>query len=146
MKLRSHAFGNNERIPEKYTCEGENINPPLEIRDVPQATKSLALIMEDIDAPGGIWVHWIFWNLDPDTLKIEEGVSPKGVIEGMTDFGTRGYGGPCPPSGEHRYIFRAYALDDKFDIPKSALKKDLLDVIEQHILDSTELVGKYRRI
>jgi len=145
MKIESSAFKNNENIPSKYTCDGENINPPLKISEIPQNTVSLALIVEDPDAPGGTWIHWTVFNINPDTKQITENSVPEGAIEGVTDFGKPGYGGPCPPSGVHRYFFKLYALDLILKLNSSASADDIKKAMEGHILGSAELVGLYSR-
>ena len=142
LEVRSPAFGNNERIPKRYTCDGEDVNPPLEILGVPEGTQSIVLIMDDPDAPGGIWDHWVVWNISPDT-KIRENSSP-GIV-GVNSWGQNSYGGPCPPSGTHRYFFRAYALDTKLDIPSSSRKRDVEEAMRGHVLAKGELVGLYSR-
>ena len=128
-----------------YTCDGQDVNPPLKISGVPGDAKSLVLIVDDPDAPGKTWVHWIVWNIDPEITEIEENDVPQGGVEGITDFGSAGYGGPCPPSGTHRYFFKAYALDTELEIETSATVNDIESAIEGHILDSAELVGLYKK-
>lgn len=145
MKIESSAFGNNQSIPSKYTCDGENISPPLKISGVPEGTKSLVLISDDPDAPMGTWVHWTVWNIDPQTQEIAENSLPPGAVEGETSFGKPGYGGPCPPSGTHRYFFKLYALDTSLDFDSSAKVKDIEQAMQGHVLDSAELVGLYKR-
>lgn len=145
MKITSSSFAHNQNIPPKYTCDGENINPPLLFSDIPADAKSLVLISDDPDAPMGTWVHWILWNIDPKTTEIAEKSVPAGAMEGTTSFGETGYGGPCPPSGVHRYFFKLYALDTKLDLPISAKKEDLEKAIQQHILASAEMIGLYTR-
>jgi hypothetical protein len=145
MKLTSPAFTQNNFIPAKYTCDGENINPTLLINDVPPKAQSLALIMDDPDAPMGTWVHWLVWNIDPKIKEIAENSVPADAIEGLTSFGKTGYGGPCPPSGTHRYFFKLYALDKKIDLTSKSKKDDLEKTIQGHIIDQAELVGLYRR-
>lgn len=145
MKITSPAFKNQELIPAKYTCDGENINPPLEISDIPPGAQSLALIMDDPDAPLRTWVHWLVWNINPEIKKISENSVPQGSVEGKTSFGKPGYGGPCPPSGTHRYFFKAYALDTLLDIVPNAGKAGLEKAMEGHILAKGELVGMYSR-
>lgn len=132
-------------IPVRYTCDGENINPPLTISDVPWKTKSLAFIMDDPDAPRGTWVHWVLWNIDPKTKEIPENSVPQGAVQGMTDFGQSGYGGPCPPDREHRYFFKLYALDIPITLPSSATKQKIEQTIAGHILAQSELIGRYDR-
>ena len=145
MKLSSPVFENNGIIPPKFTCDGEGVNPPLEISDVPAGAKSLALIVDDPDAPAGDWVHWTVWNIKPDTKLVDENSVPPEAIEGITDFGKPGYGGPCPPSGTHRYQFKLYALDISLDLDSGAKKADVEKAMEGHILDQTDLVGLYQR-
>ena len=145
MKLESPVFENNGNIPSKYTCDGENVNPPLEISEVPENAKSLVLIVDDPDAPMGTWVHWTVWNISSKTTEISENSVPEGAVEGMTDFGKPGYGGPCPPSGTHRYFFKLYALDATLDLDSSDKAKDIEKAMEGHILDKAELVGLYSR-
>lgn len=145
MRITSNAFDNNQPIPKKYTCDGENINPALTFHDVPEGTKSLVLIVDDPDAPRGTFTHWTVWNIDPAISFIEEGSVPEGAIEGMTDFGRPGYGGPCPPSGTHRYFFKLYALDIDLVLDSSATVFSLQRAMEGHILEKAELMGLYSR-
>lgn len=145
MTISSPAFRENTRIPSKYTCDGENISPPLSIGSVPEGTKSLVLINDDPDAPVGLWVHWLLWNVDPGTTEIAQNSVPTGASEGTTSWGRTGYGGPCPPSGEHRYFFKLYALDTRLELPPSTDKKRLEAAMEGHVLDSAELIGLYSR-
>jgi len=145
MKLTS-VFNDSEEIPLKYTTDGEDINPPLNISEVPEDTKSLALIIDDPDAVSrNSWVHWVVWNISPETTKIEEGDVPKGAIEGMNDFRRKSYGGPAPPSGRHRYFFKLYALDNKINLSNGAGKEDVEKAMEGHIIEETRLIGTYRR-
>ncbi len=144
LKLASPAFKNNEMIPAKYTCRGEDINPALEISGVPSNAKSLALIVDDPDAPAGIWVHWVVWNMPP-TQKINEDSVPPGSSQGVTDFGRPGYGGPCPPSGTHRYFFKLYALDSNLNLGPNTKKSDLENAMKGHILAQTQLIGLYTK-
>ena len=143
LKIESPAFGGNEKVPSKFTCDGDNINPQLNISGVPQGTASLVLIVDDPDATVGTWVHWTAWNIDPATTSIPENSVPYGGIEGITDFGKPGYGGPCPPSGTHRYFFKLFALDVILDLDPSATAADIGLAIKGHVLDSDELVGLY---
>lgn len=147
MKLESSAFKNNKMIPAKYTCDGERINPPLSISGVPAEAKSLALIMDDPDAPSGTWVHWIVWNLPAgrQVFRLEEGSNPGGV-SGKNSWGKTGYGAPCPPSGTHRYFFKLYAIDGVLGEDITTTKEDLLKMIEGHILEQTELIGLYKKV
>jgi len=145
MKIESPAFENNQPIPSKYTCDGEDINPPLKISDVPENAKSLVLIVDDPDAPFGAFTHWIVWNIDPKTSFIEENSVPDGAIVGVNDFGKNSYGGPCPPSGTHHYHFKLYALDSTLNLDKNSKKKDLEKAMENHILEKAEIIGIYKR-
>ncbi|MEK7077951.1 MAG: YbhB/YbcL family Raf kinase inhibitor-like protein [Patescibacteria group bacterium] len=145
MRLTSPSFINNQSIPSKYTCDGEDVNPALMIVDVPVAAKSLVLIVDDPDAPRGDWVHWLVWNIKPETTEIAENSVPVGTIMGITDFGQTGWGGPCPGSGTHHYQFKLYALDIKLDIDSSSQKPDLEKAMSGHILAQTVLVGLYQR-
>lgn len=145
MQIISPAFGHRERIPKKYTCDGEDINPPLTISDVPEGTKSLALIHDDPDALAGTWVHWTIWNIAPSTREIAERSVPEGAIEGAQSWERTGYGGPCPPSGTHRYFFKIYALDTVLDLTPNTDVKGLGAAMAGHILDTAELIGLYAR-
>lgn len=145
LTLTSPAFESGGKIPPKYTCDGENVNPPLSIQNIPDGTQSLALIVDDPDAPAKIWLHWSLWNISPNTTEFEEDNVPIGAIEGITDFGETGYGGPCPHSGEHRYFFKLYALDAILDLKPGATKTALEEAMERHILAKTELSGRYER-
>lgn len=145
MKISSSAFQHNQAIPAKYGCDGENISPPLTISEVFEGAKSLALIADDPDVPAGTWVHWTVWNIDPATTEIAENSVPEGVVEGITSFGSAGYGGPCPPSGEHRYFFKLYALDTILELGADADKAALETAMEGHILAQAELIGLYSR-
>lgn len=146
MQIKSSAFENNEKIPAKYTCDGQNINPPLTFSQVPKEAKSLVLIVDDPDAPGKTWTHWVLYNILSSTLQILENQIPEGAVEGVTDFGSTGYGGPCPPSGTHRYFFKLYALDTTLDLEESATKADVEEKIKDHIIEKAELIGLYSRI
>jgi hypothetical protein len=150
ITVKSSAFQNGDMIPSKYTCEGADISPPLEWTAPPKGTQSLALISDDPDAPMGTWIHWVFYNLPPTVTSLPEAVPPlptlkQGGVHGMTSFMRLGYGGPCPPTGTHRYFFKLYALDIQLDLAPGATKKDLLDAMKGHILAEGELVGKYKR-
>jgi Raf kinase inhibitor-like YbhB/YbcL family protein len=145
MEIKSPAFQNNGNIPSKYTCDGENINPPLTISGVPEKAKSLALIVDDPDSPMGTWVHWLIWNIDPALEKITENIVPGRAVEGINGFGKSGYGGPCPGSGSHHYFFKLYALDTTISIPPASDKKAVEEAMKGHILASGELIGLYSR-
>lgn len=140
--IKSDVFESNKLIPFKYTCDGEDVNPPLKIEGIPEGTKSLVLIVDDPDAPMGTWDHWIVWNITP-TDKIVENTVPG--VEGMNDFRKHSYGGPCPPSGTHRYFFKVYALDTKLTLNPNSRKKDVEKAMKDHVLAKGELVGLYRR-
>jgi Raf kinase inhibitor-like YbhB/YbcL family protein len=143
LMIGSPAFGENEKIPVKFTCDADNVNPQLDIGGVSQEAASLVLIIDDPDASGGTWVHWTIWNIDPGTTSILENSVPSGAVEGVTDFGIPGYGGPCPPSGIHRYFFKLFALDTTLDLDSSTSAADLEAAIQGHVLDSVELIGLY---
>jgi Raf kinase inhibitor-like YbhB/YbcL family protein len=142
LTVRSVAFSAGGHIPVKYSCEGEDINPPLEITGFPEGTKTLAIIVEDPDAPRGTFDHWLVWNIPPNE-PIDENSVPG--ISGRNGFGKTGYGGPCPPSGSHRYFFRVYALDTKLDLPAGSDKKALQNAMKDHILASGELMAHYQK-
>ncbi len=144
MKLTSSSFNNNESIPAQYTCDGENINPPLTISDIPENTKSLTLILDDPDAPSGTWDHWIVFNIPSDTRDIAQGQEPPG-IHGIDTARNTNYKGPCPPDREHRYFFKLYALDTQLDLPAGVSKKQVETAMNGHILSQTELIGRYQR-
>lgn len=146
MKITSFAFEHNSKIPSKYTCDGENINPELRIEEVPENAKSLVLIVDDPDATrGSTWLHWTLWNINSQTKEIAENSVPEGAIEGKTDFGKPGWGGPCPPSGSHRYFFKLFALDEILDLSAGASLDELQKAMEGHILSQAELIGLYSR-
>jgi len=145
MKITSTEFENESMIPSKYTCDGDNINPPLSFNGIPSDTVSLVLVVDDPDAPGGTWLHWTVWNIDPAAEGIPENSVPAEATEGVTDFGTPGYGGPCPPSGTHRYFFKIYAIDMTLDLDTSTSVDALMSAIEGHILGQAELIGLYER-
>ena len=150
IKVTSSAFAEGGLIPAKYTCDGSDISPPLQWEAVPEGTKSIALISDDPDAPMGTWVHWVLFNLPAESKGLEENIPqdktlPNGARQGLTDFGRIGYGGPCPPSGTHRYFFKIYALDTKLDLAAGAKKSELLKAMEGHILGQGQLIGKYKR-
>jgi len=142
LTISSPVFKNNGFIPPKYTCDGNDVNPPLNIEGVPKETQSLALIVDDPDAPMGTWDHWVVWNIPP-AEKIMENSVPG--TEGLNDFRRRSYGGPCPPSGTHRYFFKVYALDTRLDLSPSSRKKDVERAMKGHVIAEGELVGLYRR-
>lgn len=147
LTITSSAFGDSEMIPARYTCEGENVNPPLEITNIPEETRSLALIMHDSDAPvPGGWTHWVLFNMKGGfKLEIPERKIPEDSIQGMTSFGKPGYGGPCPPSGIHHYQFRIYALDSELGLGENADKQHLEHAMEGHVLATANLIGLYKK-
>lgn len=146
MELQSNAFQNGETIPQQYTCAGKNIHPPLQLLGVPEAARSLALIMDDPDAPRSTFDHWIVFNIDPTTTSIEQDSSPPGATQGKNGYGVGDYRGPCPPPGApHRYSFRLYALDTALDLPALASKSDLEQAMQGHILVQAGLIGVYGR-
>ncbi len=149
MKLTSSAFKPGERIPSIYTCDGDNVNPPLEITGVPHEAESLVLIMEDPDVPrhlreDGMWDHWVVFNMPPDTRTIEENTEPDGT-SGIGTNGKTGYFGPCPPDREHRYFFKVFALDTRLDLPEKSTKADVEKALAGHVLFHAELMGTYER-
>ena len=146
MTITSSAFAHNRNIPARYTCDGGNVSPSLSFSDVPTEAKSLVLIVDDPDAPSKTWVHWTVFNINPGTITFPDGLVPAGSIEGMTDFGKPGYGGPCPPSGTHHYYFKLYALDTSLILGRSAVKEDIEVAMKGHVLEKTELIGLYKRI
>ncbi|MFA5087533.1 MAG: YbhB/YbcL family Raf kinase inhibitor-like protein [Candidatus Omnitrophota bacterium] len=141
--LSSFTVEPNQSIPLQYTCQGENVNPPLNIKGIPAGTKSLALIVDDPDASNGTWVHWIVYNIPP-TDSIEENSIPG--REGWNDFGKKSYGGPCPPDGTHRYFFKLYALDTVLDLTGKVDSSRLQSAMKGHILGTAALVGVYQKI
>lgn len=144
MYLESSKFESHHEIPTKYSCEGEDISPPLTFGDIPPGAKSLALILEDPDAPRGTFIHWIAWNLPIEELVIKEGSKPK--HQGKNHFGKIGYGGPCPPPGKsHRYFFKLFALDTFINLSEGSTKEQLEDAMEGHVLGRAELIGTYKR-
>ncbi|MEE9252063.1 MAG: YbhB/YbcL family Raf kinase inhibitor-like protein [Thermodesulfobacteriota bacterium] len=150
MNVTSAAFEEGGMIPRQYSCDGADISPPLAWSGVPEGTKSIALICDDPDAPVGVWVHWVLYNLPPDTTELPEGVPSQktlssGAMHGRNDFGNLEYGGPCPPGGTHRYYFKLYTLDTELELSPGASKKQLLSAMEGHILAQGQLMGRYKR-
>jgi Raf kinase inhibitor-like YbhB/YbcL family protein len=144
MKIESSEFKHGEAIPAVFTCQGDDKSPPLKISDVPAEAKSLVLIVDDPDAPGGTWVHWLVWNIPPDTGVFDQNHVPNGAVQGKNSWGRAGYGGPCPPSGTHRYFFKLYALDDMLPL-SSANVQQLEKAMKPHIIEQCELMGTYRK-
>jgi len=150
MKLESGAFKFNELIPAKYTCDGKDISPPLFWDEIPIGTQSIALIVDDPDAPGRTFVHWLVYDIPNTIRQLPEHTPivktlPNGGTQGKNDFGKFGYGGPCPPSGIHRYFFKLYALDKSLALAAGATKNQILAAMEGHILATAELIGRYKR-
>lgn len=149
MKLKSDAFQNEGTIPDKYSKEGGNVSPSLSWSDAPEAAKSLALIVDDPDAPSGLFVHWVAYGIPPTATRLEEGQSSSptlhdGIRQGRNGFGDLGYGGPQPPSGTHRYVFHLYALDTQLDLPAGASREQLDRAIRGHVLEEAQLMGRYQ--
>ena len=144
MKVTSSAFSDGQTIPAKYTCDGSDVIPPLDFDDVPPRAVTLALIMDDPDAPMGTWDHWVIWNMPPQQRHVAEGKVPQGIV-GRNSWKKNAWGGPCPPDREHRYFFKVYALDRQLDIPPNSTKKDLERAMEGHIIEEAQLMGRYDR-
>lgn len=144
LSLTSHSFEHNGKIPSKHTCDGEGISPSLQISGVDSRAKSLVLIMDDPDAPSGVWNHWVKFNIASSTAIIEEGTEPHG-ISGIGTSGNKNYFGPCPPDREHRYFFKLYSIDTELDLKEGASKKEVEIAMKEHILQQTELIGHYER-
>ncbi len=151
FEFQSEVFEHKGYIPDRYTCDAQDFSPPLGWSDLPEKTKSLVLICDDPDASFKIWVHWVVFNILPETKGLKEGISKEelaklSIIEGMNDFGKVGYQGPCPPSGKaHRYSFRLYALDDVLALEEGVSKKDIIEAMQGHIIAEAKLVGLYQR-
>jgi Raf kinase inhibitor-like YbhB/YbcL family protein len=145
MTIASPAFENNSLIPSKYTCDGENMNPPLMFSNIPPKAKSIALVVTDPDAPGGTFTHWIIYNIPATTTKIDENSVPEDSQEAQNSFGKKEYGGPCPPSGTHHYVFTLYALDSMISIPDSADVTDIEKVIQSNSMEQATLTGLYAK-
>ena len=151
LQISSAAFSAGETIPKKFTCDGPDVSPQLKWNEPPAHTQSLALIMDDPDAPAGTWVHWVLHDLPANTRELPEGIAKQeqlssGARQGRNDFGKIGYGGPCPPPGKpHRYFFKLYALDAKLNLKAGATKADVERAMKSHILAQAELIGKYGR-
>ena len=150
MKLTSSAFAEGQAIPRQYTCAGINISPPLEWTGIPKSAKTIAIIADDPDAPAGTWVHWVIYNLPADTLGMIENLPPTeeikgGGLQGKNDFEKIGYGGPCPPSGTHRYLFKIFALDSELPLKSGATKADVEKAMSGHVLAQAQLMGTYQK-
>jgi Raf kinase inhibitor-like YbhB/YbcL family protein len=144
MKVTSSAFEQGGNIPVKFTCDGSDTSPPLQITGIPSNAKTLVLIADDPDAPAGLFTHWLVWNIPPETNSIAEGITPKGV-QGANDFGKSRYRGPCPPPGTHRYAFKIFALDRELDLRAGAKRNQVDTAMKGHIIAQGELVGRYAR-
>lgn len=150
IKITSSAFKDGAMIPKRYTCDGENISPPLAWSGLPEGSKSVAIISDDPDAPVGIWVHWVIFNIPPDIKGLPEAVPAgetleNGARQGINDSRKIGYDGPCPPGGTHRYYFKIYALDKELELGAGATKRELLKAMEGHVLGEGQLMGRYKR-
>ncbi|MBJ6799820.1 YbhB/YbcL family Raf kinase inhibitor-like protein [Geomonas propionica] len=143
LKLVSSAFKQAGQIPSLYSCDGSDTSPPLAIDGIPKDAKSLALVMDDPDAPGGTWVHWVLWNIAPSTSQITQGTVPRGAQQGVNSWRRKSYGGPCPPSGQHRYYFRLYALSERLNLPSNSTRKELDLAMRGKVLAQAELLGVY---
>ena len=151
FELSSSAFKPSEAIPKEYTCDGSDISVPLSWKNAPEGTKSVALIVDDPDAPRGTWVHWVLYDVPADARELSAGIGhdesqENGAKQGKNDFGKLGYGGPCPPSGPaHHYHFKLYALDQMTGLKSKASKQQLLDAMKGHVIAETQLIGTYKR-
>jgi Raf kinase inhibitor-like YbhB/YbcL family protein len=144
MKITSSAFHEGANIPSKFTCDGSDTSPPLQIAGVPSGAKTLVLIVDDPDAPSGLFTHWLVWNIPPQTGSIAEGSAPQGV-QGANDFGKSGYRGPCPPPGTHRYSFKVFALDHELELRSGAKRSQVDAAMKGHVIAQGELVGRYAK-
>jgi len=145
MKISSSAFQEGGTIPEKFSKDGQNVNPELRIEGVPAEAKSLALIVDDPDAPVGLFTHWLVWNIDPKTTEIAESTVPKGAMQGTNDFPGSGYDGPQPPSGTHRYYFKIFAVDQTLDLKSGAKRREVDAAMRGHVIAQGELMGRYSK-
>lgn len=145
MNISSSTFQNGQMLPVKYTCDGEGVNPPLAITQVPENTKSLVIILDDPDAPSGDFVHWILWNINPKTSLITENSMPEEAVQGRNSAGKNSYFGPCPPMGIHHYHFKIYALDTVLELDASSKKSDVEDAMQNHVISFAEIIGLYKR-
>lgn len=145
LEVTSSAFAQGEAIPQKYTCDGEDVSPPLAWTGAPESVASYALIMDDPDAPAGTWVHWVLFDISPQTTQLAEDVPATVGVQGNSSWNRTGYGGPCPPSGEHRYFFKLYALDTTLGLEAGATKEEVLQAMSDHVVAQGELMGTYSR-
>lgn len=146
MTIESPAFADGASIPSMFTCDGENVSPPLSVSGVPSGAQSLVLIVDDPDSPSGNFVHWVVYNIDPTVTQVLRGTVPQGGTDGQTSFGEERYGGPCPGTGRHRYVFRLFALDRRLSFERTPTKQVLLSSLQGHVLAETVLVGTYQRL
>ena len=145
MKITSSAFQEGGNIPSKFTCDGADVNPALRFEGAPAEAKSLALIVDDPDAPSGLFTHWLAWNIDPKTTDVAENSAPAKAVQGTNDFPKTGYGGPCPPSGSHRYFFKIFALDQMLDLKAGAKRAEVDAAMRGHVIAQGELMGRYSK-
>ncbi|GIU69332.1 MAG: hypothetical protein KatS3mg002_0568 [Candidatus Woesearchaeota archaeon] len=145
MRIYSPEFNDNSMIPKKFTCQGQDINPQLLFEDIPENAKTLVLIMDDPDAPMGTWVHWVLFNIPSDVTGIPEDSVPDNAVQGLNSWSKNNYGGPCPPSGTHRYFFKLYAIDTELALDDTATKKDVEQAMQGHIIEKAEYVGLYKK-
>ncbi len=145
MKIATPDFTDSGMIPSRFTGDGEDVNPTLEISDVPTEARSLALIVDDPDAPRGTWTHWLLWNVQPTTTQIPENSVPEGAVQGTNDFPAARYNGPMPPSGTHRYFFKLYALDTMLSLPAGSDRKAVDKALQGHIIAEAQWMGRYER-
>jgi Raf kinase inhibitor-like YbhB/YbcL family protein len=143
MTVTSPAFSGGGEIPAKFTCNGQGSSPELRISGTPAGAKSLVLIVDDPDAPGGVFTHWLVWNIDPQTTRLGENSVPAGALQGKNDFSKKSYGPPCPPSGTHRYMFKIFALDRPLELKAGAGRADVEGAMRGHVLAQGELIGRY---
>ena len=145
MKISSSAFQEGGTIPEKFSKNGQNVSPELRVEGAPAEAKSLALIVDDPDAPVGLFTHWLVWNIDPKTIEIAENSPPNGAVQGTNDYPNLGYGGPQPPSGTHRYYFKIFALDRVLDLKSGAKRREVDAAMRGHVIGLGELMGRYSK-
>lgn len=145
MHLSSPNFENHTAIPAEFTCQGKDISPELHISEVPTGTKSLALTLDDPDAPNGTWTHWVVWNIPPETRLIPSGAGQNFAQQGHNSWAKPGYGGPCPPTGAHRYFFKLYALETLLDLTPTSTKAELEQAMQGKIIDEAQLMGTYKK-
>jgi len=145
MTISSPDFKEGGSIPARFTCDGENVNPSLQISGVPAGARSLVLIVDDSDAPAGTWTHWLMWNLKTDLKKIPANSVPAGAVQGLNGFRKNNYGGPCPPSGTHRYFFKLCALDTVLELAANSDRKALDQAVRGHVIAESKYMGKYER-